>query len=80
MTSSFAQSNVKNNFEASANIESFCKIETQDINFGVVALPLTAQSANAQMNVLCSNATAYKVDLEYGLKAENKIIRKIYSF
>lgn len=54
------------NFETSAKIESFCQINATDINFGVVSLPLTAQSANSQMNVLCSNNTPYKVDLEYG--------------
>lgn len=65
-TSAFAQSSTKGNFEASASIESFCQINAADINFGVVNLPLTAQSANAQMNVLCSNNVAYKVDLSYG--------------
>lgn len=65
-SSAFAQSSSKGDFEASASIESFCQINANDINFGVVILPLTAQSANAQMNVLCSNNTPYKVDLEYG--------------
>lgn len=54
------------NFEASAKIENFCSIQASDVNFGVVALPLTAQSANAQMKFLCSNNTPYKVDLTYG--------------
>lgn len=67
-TSVFAQNNIQKNFETSASIESYCQIQTSDINFGVVNSPLTAQSANAQMNVLCSNNTAYKVDLSYGGK------------
>lgn len=65
-TSAMAQTIAKGNFEASASIESFCQINAADINFGVVSLPLTAQSANSQMNVLCSNNTPYKVDLSYG--------------
>lgn len=59
------------NFEASAKIENFCSIQASDVNFGVVALPLTAQSANAQMKVLCSNNTPYKVDLTYGKYASS---------
>lgn len=66
ISSAVAQSNITNDFNTSASIESYCKIETQDINFGVVNLPLTAQSANSQMNILCSNSTAYKIDLSYG--------------
>lgn len=65
-TSVFAQNNVSNNFEASANIKDFCQIQSNDINFGVVALPLTAQNANTQMNIRCTNSTPYKIDLEYG--------------
>lgn len=66
INTAFAQNNVNKNFETSAKIESFCQINAANINFGVVSLPLTAQSANSQMNVLCSNNTPYKVDLEYG--------------
>lgn len=65
-TSAMAQSSSKGNFEASASIESFCQMNAADINFGVVNLPLTAQSANAKMNVLCSNNTPYKIDISYG--------------
>lgn len=43
-TSTFAQSTAKGTFESSAKIESFCQINSQDINFGVVNLPLTVQS------------------------------------
>lgn len=54
-TIAFAQSTEKGTFESSAKIESFCQINAQDINFGVVNLPLTAQGANAQMRVLCTD-------------------------
>lgn len=62
---SFAQ-DVHNNFKASAKIEKFCSIQTNDINFGILNLPLTSQSASGQMNVLCSNGTTYKIDVLYG--------------
>ena len=62
----WAETNVSKNFETTAKIEKFCSITSNDINFGVLASPLTAQSANAKMNVLCSNNTAYKIDLIYG--------------
>lgn len=65
-SSAIAQSSAKENFETSAKIENFCSIQANDVNFGVVSLPLTAQSANAQMRVLCTNNTPYKVDLHYG--------------
>lgn len=71
-TSSIAQNNATGAFEASASIESFCQINAQDINFGVVNLPLTAQSANGQVNVLCSNNTSYIIDMNYG--SENAVI------
>lgn len=65
-TSAMAQSSAKGTMQASANIESFCQINAQDINFGVVSLPLTAQSANGQVNVRCSNNTSYVIDMNYG--------------
>ena len=60
-----AQSSISEDFKTSAKIENFCSISAQDVNFGVVALPLTAQTANSSMNVLCTNNTSYKIDLAY---------------
>lgn len=57
---------IDHNFIASANIQSFCKINTQDINFGVINSPLTSQNSSSEMNVLCSNKTPYEIDLSYG--------------
>lgn len=65
-TSTMAQNSAKSDFEASANIESFCQINAQDINFGIIQSPLTEQSANGQLNVLCSNKTSYAVEMNYG--------------
>lgn len=59
---------VKGDLEASAKIENFCSVQARDINFGVLSLPLTAQAASSEMEVLCSNNTAYTIDLAYGGK------------
>lgn len=61
----FADSSVKN-FDATAKIENTCTISAENVNFGVVYSPLTSQASNSTMNVHCTNATAYKIDLAYG--------------
>lgn len=72
-SSSILANNNYNNFETSAKIENFYTIKASDVNFGVVNLPLTAQSANSQMRVLCSNNTPYKIDLIYGQYIDENI-------
>lgn len=52
--------------KSTATMQSTCSIEAESINFGVVASPLMMQTANSEMNLKCSNATAYTVDLTYG--------------
>lgn len=56
------------NFKASAEIKNMCLIKANDINFGVVALPLSQQSSSSEMTIRCSNKVGYKVDLTYGGK------------
>lgn len=65
-STAIAQNNKQQTFETNAHIEKFCKIETNDVNFGLISLPLTAQSANSQINILCSNQTQYSINLAYG--------------
>lgn len=55
-----------NKLEASANVENICLVTAGDINFGVVNSPLTAQSANSQMRILCTKNATYTIDLKYG--------------
>ena len=52
--------------KSSATIEATCLISTNQIGFGSISLPLLAQSAQSEMNVKCSNASAYTIDLAYG--------------
>lgn len=65
ISSAFAQ-NVEDTVKASAKIENFCKISASDVNFGVLVAPLTAQTANSQMQVLCNNNTPYEISMAYG--------------
>lgn len=57
------------NLTTTARIENFCSISSNDINFGVVASPLTSQTATGQINILCSNKTPYVTELTYGENA-----------
>ena len=54
------------NLQTTAKLIPTCTIEAQNINFGVLSAPLTSQSSNSQMNVLCNNNAAFKIDLSYG--------------
>lgn len=65
-TASASANELTDNLTTTAKIENFCSISANDLNFGVVNLPLTAQSANSTMNVLCNNNTSYTIDLAYG--------------
>lgn len=51
------------NFDTTANIESFCKIQANNINFGVLNLPLTSQNTTSNMKILCSNNLPYTIDI-----------------
>lgn len=65
-SASASANELTDNLTTTAKIENFCSISANDLNFGVVNLPLTAQSANSTMNVLCNNNTSYTIDLAYG--------------
>jgi spore coat protein U-like protein len=52
--------------QATATLSSSCTIVAQNLNFGALVLPLSAQSASTSMNVLCSKNHAYTVGLAYG--------------
>lgn len=77
--SSTMAENVNSTFETSAKIENFCSINSNNINFGVVNLPLTAQEANGEIKVLCSNNTNYTVELNYGTNASISGTPNLYS-
>ena len=52
--------------KSTATMQSTCSIETESINFGVVASPLMAQTASSDMTVKCNNSLPYTINLAYG--------------
>lgn len=52
--------------KATATIPSACIITAQNISFGNLVLPISAQTASSTMTVLCSNKASYTVSLAYG--------------
>jgi spore coat protein U-like protein len=52
--------------QTTATLSATCTISAQNLNFGALALPISAQSATSSMSVLCSKAHAYTVGLAYG--------------
>ncbi|ALF87490.1 MULTISPECIES: spore coat protein U domain-containing protein [Ralstonia solanacearum species complex] len=52
--------------KTTATLAATCTISASSIGFGMLMLPLTTQSANSTMNVLCNKGAPYKIDLAYG--------------
>lgn len=54
------------NTQATATVSTACTIVAQNLAFGNLTLPLSAQTASTSMNVLCSKNAPYTVALAYG--------------
>lgn len=54
------------NNQATATVAAECTISAQNLSFGNLVLPLSAQSASTSMTVLCSKSHTYSVGLAYG--------------
>lgn len=52
--------------KATATLASACTISAQNLSFGALTLPLSAQTASTSMSVLCSKSHAYTIGLAYG--------------
>lgn len=52
--------------KASATLAAVCTISTQNVNFGQVVLPISAQTATSSMNVQCTKGSSYTIGLAYG--------------
>jgi spore coat protein U-like protein len=52
--------------KATATLSAVCLMSTQNVNFGVVSLPVGAQSASANMNIQCTKGSSYTINLSYG--------------
>jgi spore coat protein U-like protein len=64
--SGFAAGNSVANPKATATISSSCTISAQNLAFGNLVLPVSAQSASTNMSVLCSKNAPYTIGLAYG--------------
>lgn len=52
--------------KATATLAAVCTIATQNVNFGQVALPISAQSATSNMTIQCTKGSAFTIGLAYG--------------
>lgn len=52
--------------DVSAKVDAGCFLEANNINFGTVFAPLSAQAVSSNINVLCSKNANVKIDLIYG--------------
>lgn len=64
--SSFAQFN--KDIEVKAVIKAGCYLSADNVNFGVVMMPIRDQKAQSEMNIICSNNTPYTIAPTYGNK------------
>lgn len=54
------------NPKATATLAAMCTISAQNLAFGNLVLPISAQTASSNMTVLCSKNASYTVGLAYG--------------
>lgn len=52
--------------KATATLSATCTISSNSVNFGMLILPLTTQSATSNMTVMCNKGAPYTIDLAYG--------------
>lgn len=52
--------------KATATLAATCTIDAQNIAFGALLTPLSAQSSTSHINILCNKNAAYTIGLAYG--------------
>lgn len=52
--------------KATATLAATCTIDAQNVNFGVISLPVGAQSATSSMTVQCTKGSSFTIGLAYG--------------
>lgn len=52
--------------KVSADIQAGCNLNAENINFGVLQMPITNQSAQSYINIQCSNNTSLSLSISYG--------------
>lgn len=61
-----AQKLTTNTNKATAKLVASCQIAAQSVSFGNIILPLTTQSANSNLSVLCNKGANYSIEMTYG--------------
>lgn len=64
---------VNTNIDIKALINPGCFLNADDINFGVLAMPITNQSASSNMRVLCSKDTNLSIEMVYGASSGGSV-------
>jgi spore coat protein U-like protein len=54
------------NVKTSATLAAVCTIAAQNVNFGQISLPVSAQTATSNMTVECTKGSPYTIGLTYG--------------
>lgn len=62
----YAQTTTNLTTQSSATLSATCSINAQSLSWGTLVLPLSAQYASSQMNILCNKGAPYTIDLAYG--------------
>lgn len=71
--SSFANSSNNGDIKLSAKIDAGCFLTADNINFGVLMMPLTNQTASSQINIQCSKMAPLSVTVQYGNLASSGV-------
>lgn len=64
----YAQSSgsITANAKTTATLASVCTISAQNVNFGQISLPVSAQTSTSSMSVQCTKGSTYTISLAYG--------------
>lgn len=55
-----------NTTKATATLSATCHISANNVSWGMLMLPLTTQTAQSNLNVLCNKGSLYTIDIAYG--------------
>lgn len=58
--------NITASAKATATLASVCSISSQNVNFGMISLPVGAQSGTGNINVQCTKGSPFTIGLAYG--------------
>lgn len=69
--SAFAQDPRNSDIKVTADIHAGCDLTAENINFGVLMMPLTNSTAQANMNVKCSKGANLEIAINYSENASS---------